>query len=181
MGRTIKYILVFHTFQGLRRVSGPFCWKLYLVSWHPGTLLRRQLTVWLPLSRVIEVRAGMDLGNQVKLPFFMDDETGWRRCSNAEVTWQTRTQDSSFLGEINPSAEFLITVIIVLYWSISQWLDFCHPGHKRLCPDMTECQRKFWPIVPTCVLWSFGDPWIIERDLQNHLCPPILPLWLLYL
>ena len=52
----------------------------------------------------------------------------------------------------------------------SSCFELYHPGHKRVFPDVTECQRKLWPVVPLCVLWSLDDLWAIERNLQNHFC-----------
>lgn len=42
VGRSLKYISVLHTFLGLGSELGPFSWKFYSVSWHPGNLLKQK-------------------------------------------------------------------------------------------------------------------------------------------
>ena len=38
---------------------------------------------------------------------------GLRRYNNVETTWQLRAEDSSFLDEVHPFTELLITLMIV--------------------------------------------------------------------
>lgn len=68
--------------------------------------------------------------------------------------------------------EAVVTLTIVSWRAFRGWEPF-HADGKRTDPDAAECGKAVTSGGHR-VLRSLEHLWIIERNLRNHLCPPIL-------